>query len=85
MDETLVVEAPPEEATATARKRRVNDLTRESSDADDPAQAIPFLCECGDVHCYRTLWLTGLQYDAAATVGPLLAAGHAAAPVPALA
>jgi hypothetical protein len=60
------------------RKRQGNDYMRHEVEHPDPAEAIPFFCECGDPDCFAPVWLTGPAYDQlrASSEGHVLIATH---------
>ena len=60
-----------------SRERRANDLMREGLRLLDPAERIPFFCECSRSGCFATVWLSGDEYDRrrANSTGSLV--GHA--------
>lgn len=48
---------------AASRKRRANELMREGLRHFDPAEPIPFFCECGRHRCYEAVWLTSAEFE----------------------
>lgn len=46
------------------RKRRANELMRSGLGHFDPAEPVPYFCECGWERCYKPVWLTHEEYDA---------------------
>jgi hypothetical protein len=45
------------------RLRAANDLLREFLRSEGPAYEIAFFCECGAAGCFKTVWLTGGEYE----------------------
>lgn len=56
-------------------KHLVNRAMHET--VDEPEQELPYLCECGDEHCFASIWLSAADFEAFSLVGAsILAGGH---------
>jgi hypothetical protein len=66
-------------AANEAAFREANERIRTARDElDPPVERVPFLCECDDVRCRRTIPLTRQEYEAVRSDGALfvVAPGH---------